>query len=196
MGGIEGTANGGTIETYDTEGNNMKSKDIMVRFAGFVMLGLALAGCQTTAPKADNRHRFYDSALADVIIQFNRWDTIHILRPEIREGGFLPILTRTDFERELMAHSLGRQLAVVVLGFLFPPDLEAQYAREWDAVLSAQGFQRVVVLRTGMSKTTDGLLVVHDSSIGDIHEPTAVAKTKDPALPSSAGANASNSSSR
>lgn len=160
------------------------------------LLAMVLMGCQTTTARVDNRPRFYESASANLILKFNRWDTIHLLRPEMREGGFLPILTRKDLERELENQRVGRQLAVVVLGFLFPPDIEAQYAREWDALLTAQGFQRVVILRTGAGNSTDGLLLVHDSSIGGAHDQTAVATAGIPALPPAVGANALDSSRR
>ena len=169
----------------------------LFKFAGclFVMC-VVLTGCETTAPQVDNRPRFYDTASASVILRFNRWDTINMLRPDTREGGFLPIFNRVDIERELKQQRTDRRLAVVVFGFLFPPDIEAQYAQEWDALLSEQGFTRVVILRAGLARDTDGLLVVHDSSIGGGHEQTAVAAAKSAVLPTTARANAANSSSR
>lgn len=174
----------------------MNLKNSFIRLSGWLLLGTILTGCQTTSPQADTRPRFYESASTDLILRFNNWETIHQLRPEFREGGsFLPILTLADVERQLGTQSVGRRLAVVVLGFLFPPDIEAKYAREWDALLSARGFRRVVVLRTGAGKTIDGLLLVHDSSIGGAHDQVAVA-ARPAALPAPAGANAANPSVR
>lgn len=176
----------------------MKAAYLFLRIAGFTLVVFTLTGCVTTPSKVDHRARFYESTSADVVIQFNRWDTIHLLRPDTREGGFLPILGRADLEKELQSRRTEHRLAVVVLGFLFPQDIEAQYAREWDALLSAQGFERVVILRAGMGKSIDGLLVVHDSGIGGIREPSTVAKAKpgSSTISSSVGANASNPPSR
>ena len=147
-------------------------KNLSIGLLAVVFATLLLTGCETAKPQpiADNRPRFYENAQADVILKFNRWDTIHLLRPESREGGFLPILTRTDIDAELKTQRVNHDLAVVVLGFLFPLSLEAQYASEWDALLSAQGFKRVVVLRIGARRDTDGLLVVRDSAIAAAHD--------------------------
>lgn len=175
----------------------MKSKNVLKSFCGALLLSLTLTGCETTQPqtRVDNRPRFHEGAMADVVLKFNRWDTIHLLRPDTREGGFLPILTRADVEAELKTQRLNRDLAVVVLGFLFSPELEMEYAREWDALLTAQGFKRVVVLRTGAGKDIDGLLVVKDFGIAAADEKqwTAAAIA---ALPPAAGANAANPSGR
>jgi hypothetical protein len=171
----------------------MNLKNSLIRLSGGLLLCFILAGCQTTVPQADTRPRFYESASTDLILRFNNWETIHQLRPEFREGGsFLPILTLADIERQLGTQPVRRRLAVVVLGFLFPPDMEARYAREWDALLSARGFQRVVVLRTGAGKTIDGLLLVHDSSIGGAHDQVAAARPA--AFSPPVGANAANPS--
>lgn len=176
--------------------SDMKMSQSLKQLFCLLLIGATLTGCQTTAPQADVRPRFYDSASANVILKFNRWDTIHLVRPDTRESGFLPILTRADVEREIKSRRVDRKLAVVVLGFLFPPDVEAQYAREWDALLSALGFQRVVVLRTGAQPTTDGLLIVHDSGIAGAHDQPAVAAAKFPPLSPPAGANAANTPGR
>lgn len=175
----------------------MNVKHGSVYFVGAVCATLILTGCETTPQsKADNRPRFYETAQADVILKFSRWDTIHLLRPDSREEGYLPILTRADVERELKTRHLNRELAVVVLGFLFSPVLEAQVADEWQALLSAQGFKRVVLLRTGASRTTDGLLIIHDSGIAGRHDVPPTAAPPIAALPTAAGADAADSSGR
>ncbi len=117
-----------------------------------------------------------------------------MLRPDSREGGFLPILNREDIERELKNQAVNRDLAVVVMGFLFSPDLEMRYVGEWDAFLSSQGFKRVVVLRTGASRDIDGLLVIHDSAIAAAHDKSWVTAPL-AALPTAIGAHAADSSS-
>lgn len=169
----------------------------LIYFVGVICSSLLLTGCETAqvAVKPENRPRFYEGARADVILKFNRWDTIHLLRPDSREGGFLPILTRADVEAELKTQHVNRELAVVVLGFLFPPDLESLYVGEWDALLSSLGFKRIVVLRTGVSRDIDGLLIIHDSAIAAGHDRQ---RTTAPlaALPAPAGAHAADPSRR
>jgi hypothetical protein len=179
--------------------NEMKL-DLHLKYLCAVLFVCApLTGCQTTAPKrqTDTRARFYESAAADTIMIFNRWDTIHITRPDTRESGFLPIYTKVDVERQLQNKRTGRGMAVVIFGFLFAPDLEAKFAREWETFLFAQGFQRVVVLRTGAGPI-DGLLIAHDSGIRGKHDQAAVTATgsKIAALAPAVGADATDPSGR
>ena len=150
---------------------------------GLWFVCLLLAGCETTGPQAVAQKRFRDGAAADLILRFNRWDTIHMLRPDSRQAGFLPILTRTDVERELKTRSMGQNLAVVVIGLLCSREQEAELAREWDALLLGNGFRRVVLLRTGPGKDIDGLLIVHDSGIAAGHETPAATATNRPRPP-------------
>jgi hypothetical protein len=148
---------------------------------GFVCLWLA--GCETTGPQAAAPKRFHEDATTDLILRFNRWDTIHMLRPDTRQAGFLQILTRADVERELKTVSMGQNLAVVVVGFLLSQQQEAELAREWDSLLMGHGFRRVVLLRAGSKKDIDGLIIVHDSSIAAGHEKPATTATNRPRPP-------------
>lgn len=173
----------------------MKIKSSVLSCCSALLLCAALTGCQTTTQQVDTRPRFFESASASVILKFNRWDTIHILRPDTREAGFLPILNKSDVERELKNRPLDHNLAVVVLGFMFAPSEEAVYAKQWQELLFAQGFKRMVVLRVGASPTTDGLLVAYDSAIAGRNESAAV-PAKVSALAASAGTDAADTSSR
>ena len=141
-------------------------KSCFTPVAGAFCAMLLLAGCETGGfhSQEDHRELFRDGAQADVIVRFNRWDTIHLLRPDSREGGFLPILQRADVQRELRTRQMNHNLAVVILGFRFPGGEEARYAGEWSALLSELGFKRVVVVRTGNRPSVDGLPVVMDSA--------------------------------
>lgn len=160
---------------------------------GLWFAGLLLAGCATTGTQPVAQKRFHEGAATDLVLRFNRWDTIHMLRPDSRQAGFLPILARADVERELKTRRLGRNLAVVVVGFLFSQEQEAQLARDWEALLSGHGFRRVVLLRTGSGNDIDGLPIVHDSAIAAGNETPSAAATNRP-RPSAARADVAHSS--
>jgi hypothetical protein len=145
---------------------------------GLCLVGLLLTGCATSQPQAMAPKCFHESATTDLVLRFNRWDTIHMLRPELREGPYLKILTRADIEGELKTHRSGRNLAVVVIGLLTTWANEAELARDWDALLLGNGFRRVVLLRArgSQDKEIDGLAIVHDSGVaGGPGQPTATA---------------------
>ena len=136
---------------------------------------LLLPGCATTGPVQPSLKRFSEGAATDLVVRFNRWDTMFILRPEVRQEGFLPILTRGDLEHRLQGGGCGHALAVVIIGLLFSRDQEAQLAREWDGLLQAHGFRRIVLVRAGSGKNIDGLLVIHDSGIPAVSDQPATA---------------------
>jgi len=137
---------------------------------GLTLLGLRLLGCETAQPVGSGELRFNEDAAADLIVRFSRWDSIYMVRPELRSDGFLTILNRDSIEHQLKTQSSGHNLAVVVLGFRFPTQAEAQFASEWNKILEGCGYRRVVILRTGAGKSTDGLPIVCDSGIAPSHE--------------------------
>ena len=145
---------------------------------GLCLGGLLLTGCATNQPQARAPKCFHEGAATDLVLLCNRWDTIHMLRPELREAGFLQILTRTDVERELKTRRVGRNLAVVVVGRLSTTEKDAELARDWDALLLGNGFRRVVLLRArgSQAKEINGLAIVHDSGVArGPGQPTATA---------------------
>lgn len=141
----------------------MKTPLLILRWLGLLLLLMLGPGCATTESGHKSVARFHEAASANLILRFSRWDTIHVLRPESREGGFLPILTRDDLEARLNSEQLQRELAVVILGFLFSDAQEMSLAKEWAGLLQRHGFRRVVVVRTGVGKDVNGLPVVYDS---------------------------------
>ena len=154
---------------------------------GLVAVAVFLSGCETAPLQpVDTRPRFHESADASVILHFHRWDTINMLRPDTREGGFLPFFDRDGMRRALVAHHFGRTLAVVVLGHSFSNEFETELVRDWNAFLFSEGFQRVVLLRSGFSKDIDGLIIIHDSGVAAAHEepsPDPVARAALPPYP-------------
>jgi hypothetical protein len=131
-----------------------------------------LAGCATdSAGQKDTRARFHESASANLVLRFSRWDTIYMTVPDSRQqDGFLPVLARTDIENQLQSWRGNKDLAVVVFGFLFPGPQEAQHIKEWEQLLTGYGYKRVVILRIGAAKGIDGLLIAHDSAIAAVDD--------------------------
>jgi len=161
---------------------------------GLALLGIGVSGCETARPAAETSSRFHEDAAADLILRFSRWDTIYMMRPELRSDGFLTVLNRASLEQQLKTQSSGRNLAVVVLSFRFAAETEAQSASEWNEILARCGYRRVVILRTGAAKNTDGLPIVRDSGIPAAHEQAWTLNTP-AALPSATRADAAHSSS-
>ena len=143
--------------------DSMKTLRPSRRAFGLWLLCSLASGCATQAPLQTAVTRFHEEASANLMVRFNRWDTIYVIRPDTREGGFLPIFTRADFEAKLNSEPMEHELAVVVLGFLNSATQELGLVREWSALLSQHGFRRVVVLRAGAGKSFDGLGVIYDS---------------------------------
>jgi hypothetical protein len=145
--------------------NDMK----MSRCIGSLALALvvsSLVSCaHTPAQVADTRARFHDGAAANVVVHFSRWDSIFMLRPDTREDGFLPLLNRDDVAHRIDQAGIGRDLAVVILGYTYTGEQVAELFREWNALLGQHGFRRVVVLRVGRKDEIDGLPVLCDSAI-------------------------------
>jgi hypothetical protein len=171
----------------------MKKMRLLISGLGLSLICFWFSGCETARPAADTRSRFQEEASADLILRFSRWDTIYMTRPDLRVGGFLTVLTRASLEHQLKTQPLEHNLAVVVLGFRFSPEEEAQLAGEWNELLAGCGYRRVVILRTGRGKTTDGLLIVRDSGIAAAHDKAWPAPPP-AALPPAARTNAADSS--
>ncbi len=129
-----------------------------------IILCALVSGCATQGTGRKAARRFHEESSADLILKFNRWDTIQVLRPDSRQGGFLPIYERAALEAQLESSHMRRELGVVVLGFLFSNAQELSFAKEWADLLSKHGFRRIVVVRTGSTKGVDGLPVVYDSA--------------------------------
>jgi len=163
----------------------------LVSVAGFV----TSCGSLSSEDWFAGRH-FHDAAEADVIVRFYGWNSIHLLRPDVREDGFLPKLDREGVARKLDRPDLGRGLAVVLMGYMFTKAEETQLIHDWDTLFSARGFRRVVLLRASSSDKVDGLLILHDSVMSAIHAEPQEFAVKVAAVPAAARADAANSSGR
>jgi hypothetical protein len=125
----------------------------------------------------DAGSHFREAASVDAAFQFSRWDTIYMTRPDTRENGFYPIYTREDIAAQIASRTAGRNLAVVVMGYVFSDEIQQEIIHEWTSLLFAQGFKRVVMLRSDNTMHIQGLLIVADSASGNAHDAPALATT-------------------
>jgi hypothetical protein len=144
------------------------------------------AGCSTTS--WHSQRFFHDDESVSLVLHFYRWDSIYMTRPDTRQAGFLPVMTRDQIAREIRHRAMRHEVAVVVVGFVHSDAQLAELARDWKQLLGAQGFHRVVLLRAGKGKKIDGLPVIEDSAISSMHDTENRAATL-AALAPAAGAN-------
>ena len=109
--------------------------------------------------------RFRDGDTADLVLRFYSWDSIYVMRPDSREDGFLPLFSRASISQQLDRPDIKRDLVVVVLGYLYSRDQQADILRDWKSLLDERGFRRVVFLRGTGHKTIDGLPVLRDTAV-------------------------------
>lgn len=158
--------------------------------------GLA-SSCSTLSPDDTiYAKRFHEADAASLVVRFYSWKAIHIVHPDIRENGFLPSLDRESIGERLDRPEIGRELAVVVLGYMFTKAEESDLIHFWDGLLHGRGFRRVVLIRAGFKNQIDGLPIVYESAMSAGHEPPAKAADPVAALATAAGADAANSSGR
>jgi len=155
----------------------------------FLVLLTATAVSCSSLTSENAAVRFRDGAWANVVVRFYGWDSIQIMRPDVREDGFLPMLNRENVTEKLDQTIVQHDLAVVVFGYMHTNAEEVQLIRDWNTLLQERGFKRVVLLRAGFKDKIDGLPIVSDSAMSAAHdEPEKYAATL-AALSAPVGAN-------
>lgn len=132
-----------------------------------VAICLCFSGCYTPAKNTrvrfqESRARFQESSLADVVLQFYRWDTFFIIRPDYRDNSFLRPLNERSLNNALDALNVRHDMAVVVIVWTYQPEEMVQIAEGWRTVLGKRGFKRVVCLSGDDKHNLDGLPVIDD----------------------------------
>jgi hypothetical protein len=157
------------------------------------MAGL-LASCSSLTPEATTaRGRFHEEASADLVLRFYSWDSIHMTRPDTRENGFLPMLNRESVAFQLDRPDLRRDLAVVVMGFMFSTAQESALFQNWQTLLGDRGFRRVVLVRAGFKNKIDGLPILYDSAMAAAYDNQSKVTATVAALPAAARADVADS---
>lgn len=154
--------------------------------------GLLVSCSAPSTHRANSPRLFHEEKAADVVLHFYQWDSIYLLKPDSRQDGFLPLLNREGIAREVNRQGVGRNLAVVMVGFLHNTDPNGPVVREWETLLAELGFRRVVILRAGAKKGNgiDGLPILHDLVIAQAHEPQGQAVATLATVPAPVGAHA------
>ncbi len=134
------------------------AKMLMFALPGALLL---LASCATN-PQTARGPKFYEESAANLIIRYSSDQTIFRLKPDSREGGFYHIYTRKQLCEQDAQRSGRRDLAVVLIGYQFTPELDRQIKQSWVDTLSKLDYRRVVILRSGDSDQVNGLRVVED----------------------------------
>jgi hypothetical protein len=161
----------------------------VIQVFALALLAVLLTSCSSTAPSTTAR-RFNEGASANMVLRSYTWNSIHMTRPDTREGGYLPLMSRDEVAREVARRQVPRDLAVVTIGAAYGPDQLAVLARDWKQFLAAQGFRRVVILRSGFKQEIDGLLVVDDSVIAGANDTPGNIAAPFAAVPTATGADA------
>jgi hypothetical protein len=121
--------------------------------------------------------RFHEGAAANLVLIYYGPASVYMTKPDTRENGFLPLKTRDDVLQDINRPDIGRDLAVVVVGYMSDPEGLERLMQGWEAELAGRGYQRVVFLRSGLNDHIDGLLVLRDSVIANSHVQQAQAGT-------------------
>lgn len=112
-----------------------------------------------TACSTPRTTRFSEQEGADLIVRYYTDDTSYLLKPLMRERGFLSVLDR-DAVLKVAKQQPGRQLAVVIL-IHYNVESEAEAVkRNWKNLLTQVGYQRVVFLRASTGMRVNGLPVL------------------------------------
>ncbi|MFM2082494.1 MAG: hypothetical protein RL380_1185 [Verrucomicrobiota bacterium] len=124
-------------------------------------------GCAPLDPRvADGRPRFHEAAVTDFVAIYYTEQSIFITKPDTREGGFLPLLSKADVAEFLTRPEIGRGLGVVIVGQMATEQAESVLLDEWQAQLMMRGFRRVVCLRAGGNDSQlNGLPILRDSGL-------------------------------
>lgn len=144
----------------------MKPGNCFTAIAALSMIGVLLSGCYTPPRQAVfTGPRFREAAYVNVVLEFMRWDSIMITRPEIRENGFLQLYSRDNLSPLLAGPQVGHELAVVKIGWTYQDEQLAQVVTDWKTLLSSCGFRRVVCVRAGPDNRIDGLPIIDDTTL-------------------------------
>jgi hypothetical protein len=142
----------------------MKKLSLLLLLA---FVALTFTGCAPLNPSVtDNLPRFHESKSADLVVIYYAEKSIFITKPDTRENGFLPLLSRENVSEYLGRPEIGRDLGVVIIGQMTSVAEQATLMDNWQVELTQRGFHRIVCLRAGASdERIDGLPVLRDSVV-------------------------------
>lgn len=161
----------GAIPNDTSMNTSMTSSNPVKRFlqTGLPWAGAALmlVSCAQTPRVAQTGPRFHEFTAADVVFRCYRWEHVNIAHPTYREDGFMIQVSANQLEPALERLRVGRNMAVVVLGWGYNQEDLDRLTTDWCAVLRGHGFKRIVCLRAGGQNQVDGLPIITDTGRGD-----------------------------
>jgi len=128
-------------------------------------VALALLSSCASSPESAPSPKFFESAAADLVIRYSSDQAIFRLKPDGHDGTFYHIYSRKQLCDEDAARAGQRNLAVVLIGYQWTPQLDEQLRQSWVDSLSKLNYRRVVILRSGDSDQVDGLRVLDDRRV-------------------------------
>ena len=130
----------------------------MLKISASLLAVMLLATACSTPGRAPVA-KFYEQDQANLIVRYYSDDTSYVVKPATKEGAFLSILSQ-DGVMEVARQQPGRDLAVVIL-IHYRTELEDEAVKEhWNKMLTAEGYQRVVFLRSVGRVKVNGLPIV------------------------------------
>jgi hypothetical protein len=128
-------------------------------------LGLSLAGCSTPGQPAKRNARFHEASHVDAVLQFSSWEYTFMVKPRYDEEGFLRQVHCETIGQLFDSYHVGRDMAVVVMGWTYAPEDMNRLVAEWKTILRGCGFRRVVFLRSNAYNKLNGSLIIDDSNL-------------------------------
>lgn len=146
--------------------------NIVVKRASFFLLALPgavllLTSCATN-PKTAQGPKFYEESAANFVIRYSSDEAVFRLKPDGHEGPFYRIFTRQELCEADAQRAGQRDLAVVLIGYQWTPELDRQVKQGWVNSLSKLNYRRVVILRSGDTDQVNGLRVVEDRQVAQV----------------------------
>ncbi len=146
--------------------------NIVVKHARFFLLALPgalllLTSC-ATRPKTAQGPKFYEESAANLVIRYSSDRAIYRLKPDGHEGPFYQIFSRQQVCEADAQREGQRDLAVVLIGYQWTPELDRQVKQGWVDNLTKLNYRRIVILRSGDSDQVNGLRVVEDRQIAQV----------------------------
>jgi hypothetical protein len=145
-----------------------KSRCALLALAGVLVLATSCA----TSPKTAHGPKFYEENSANLVIRYSSDQAIFRLKPDGHDGPFYHIFTRQQLCEEDAVRVGKRDLAVVLIGYQWTPELDRQVKQGWVNTLTKLNYRRVVILRSGDSDQVNGLRVEEDRQIAQVPAPS------------------------
>ena len=124
-----------------------------------------LSGCQSTKPNPlANVPRFHEAEQVSAVFKYDSWDYIFMLQPAQMEGDYRRILKAEDVPQVVRTYAGPRHLAVVLVGWQYSAVDQQKIGQRWHEMLKAEGFQRVVCLKTAREDKLNGSPITFDSA--------------------------------